>query len=460
MLPSFKPTLSWIKGDMAKDHSRNSSGNPRAAVGPQANKAKQGKSDPTKLDTKESSIQQTSARIQVTPPSPPLSPEEKRATLPKTPCGDGTTTNGQAETNQAERQLPSADAAAVAVSELLGNMTGTLDTLRKTFEVLQIQTERVAALGPMVGAMNDIRLVKSDLTQQHIHQDHRMEQVRTEVQEKVKAHVRESLRPRVPELVAEIVRREVAERVRRELKEKIPERTREQLRAYKMQVLEAKMRLHNSEARRANALIRSSALHEPLKPLLRPLGVPQPPLSPTATTACGSTRATVGGVAPTPPATLKTKAGKHLTVDTAAHGTGEDDAEMPSSSPLFPRDLATLVQLGADEARALVRDYGLVEDVDEEEEAMKASVGKGLRGGSGAGKKGRPVSGLTGLSDASDWAGREGSREDHLNRFMKYIGVGFQVLPAAGRVVTLGGGSGAATIGSPLIERPEWAFVR
>ena len=42
--------------------------------------------------------------------------------------------------------------------------------------------------------------------------------------------------------------------------------------------------------------------------------------------------------------------------------------EEPTASPLFPKDLATLVTLGPDQVRMLVREYGLGGDAGDEEE--------------------------------------------------------------------------------------------
>ena len=319
-----------------------------------------------------------------------------------------------------------------------------------------------------------------------------------------------------------------------------------------------------SEARRHNALIRSSALGEPLKPLLRPLlqvssqpgpttslhpdtshdtdglqGMEKPgakqdkkekggnvrgkhkdPSSTgtasasaaTGTTSHTARQGTRGGgkdatsrlsvntavsvrtsVAVTAfedsPAWESEPSGEGILVDLGIDFSGWD-AVPRTVSPLFPRDVATLVGLSAEEARTLVKEYGLVtEDGGEEQDAEAGSKsendarrgaanGRSAKGGTkGAKTAERPVSG-----DTSSWvnSGLEGSREDDLNRFMRHIGVsllpsrtlyattqlnghifsispagngdqvGFQVLPS----------SAVVGVQSPMVERRVCAFDR
>lgn len=86
------------------------------------------------------------------------------------------------------------------------------------------------------------------------------------------------------------------------------------------------------------------------------------------------------------------------------------DIEPPTPSPLFPRDLTSLIRLGPEEAKALMEDYGLVRvrypttlllpilGEDEEDVEQKPEVFAE-----------EPVV--------------EESREESINRFLSYIGV-------------------------------------
>jgi len=84
----------------------------------------------------------------------------------------------------------------------------------------------------------------------------------------------EHLRGRVYEMVRERVARDVAAQVAQELEEQIPMTLRDEVKDHKRELEEVRRSLHNSEARRANANLRSSNLHEPLRPLLRTNGQP------------------------------------------------------------------------------------------------------------------------------------------------------------------------------------------
>ncbi|KAH8087875.1 hypothetical protein BXZ70DRAFT_875678, partial [Cristinia sonorae] len=235
-----------------------------------------------------------------------------------------------------------------AVEELLGTMKLTLTALGSTFDTLGEQTLHVAALGPAIDANHQISLVRKQLEDQHKRQEARMVEVKAMLKEEVlDPRLQEKLREIASVVVKEIVRREIAERVRKELQEQIPQDMREQAARYKRQLMEVKASLHNSEARRYNALIRSSALDEPLQPLLRPFS--------------------------------------------------KIDLTPPTPSPLFPRDITGLMRLSPNEARTLVRDYGL-EPLTIPETSFVESFET---------RKNEPQS----------------SREEDLNRFMSYIGV-------------------------------------
>lgn len=95
----------------------------------------------------------------------------------------------------------------------------------------------------------------------------------------------------------------------------------------------------------------------------------------------------------------------------------------PTPSPLFPPNLSILVSLGPDEVKALVREYGLTSDNDDDgavdDDDLPLATKREAR-------KARPVSYMTNVSDAGQsWveAGLDGTREDELNKFMRYIGV-------------------------------------
>lgn len=121
--------------------------------------------------------------------------------------------------------------------------------------------------------------------------------------------------------------------------------------------------------------------------------------------------------------------------NTAARGFGRGrgklprlEIEPPTPSPLFPRDLTSLIRLGTEEARALVRDYGLVRvrypkqppqappqapsenALDITTEEIEADDREGQQHLKEVEVVGEPII-------------EEESREESLNRFLSYIGV-------------------------------------
>jgi hypothetical protein len=119
---------------------------------------------------------------------------------------------------------------------------------------------------------------------------------------------------------------------------------------------------------------------------------------------------------PRPPASTPT-------VGKARTGTTVDvELEPPTPSPFFPRDLTSLFCLNSDAARALVREYGLVEDDDVyENQSLDTDSGQG--GGevesSSSGVQQIP----TPTSTTKDPDVDSDSREKNLTRFMVHIGV-------------------------------------
>lgn len=495
------------------------------------------------------------------PPSPPESPKQHRASLSglQTRLPDRNLHVGGSSNRATGAPTPSTaapsihnDPTALAVDDLLGTMKNTLKALASTFGILGDQTIRVASLGPAVDALSQIERVQHELNEKTQQQDREMQDVKARQLETVKEHIREVLRPRVNKIVETCVQKEIEARVHHELTEQIPASLREELLQYRVRVMEARRNLRNSEARRHNALIHSSGLDEPLKPLLRPLHLPvsqdaridpdgtpeasggndkgekdketknkakdeakdrvkdQPedkgkgkgknkskddtgiltPPSTAGSVVSGTTSRTARPDVATSRLSLNT-AVSHPTgtsatatafegppgsaLDAGGVGLGGRDIATPTPSPHFPHTVAALVSMPADQARALAREYGLVGDDDERDDEdgnptpargagpsvrgrRQGGNARGGRGGAQGGRAERPASMATACSDASSWvnAGLAGTREDDLNKFMRYIGVDFQVLPSS--PIAIGGGAGGAMLSSPVVGRRDATF--
>lgn len=207
----------------------------------------------------------------------------------------------------------------------------------------------------------------------------------------------------------------------------------------------------NSEARRHNALIRANSLDEPLQPLLRPPPVPRSewPLSVSIPDAAaeggGSTASAYTDKAPQAvPLTNRVFSDSDAVPSKPSgrgrHGLPRLEIEPPTPSPLFPRDLTSLMRLGQEEARALVKEYGLVRVRYAKKVAqspLSAVAGEaGPQDGTSTGKdkdkqKGKEKEQDQGQDGKKDEDAspqlepiiEEETREESLNRFMSYIGV-------------------------------------
>lgn len=323
------------------------------------------------------------------------------------------------------------------VHELLGTMKLMLGTLGSTFDVLGDQTIKVATLPAAIDAVHQIATVRQQLDDQHKGQEERMMEVKRLLLEEVRNRLYVRLKDTASTIVREIIQREIAERVRKQLQEQVPQSMRDEVIRYKHQIMEVKVSLHNSEARRHNALIRSNSLDEPLRPLLRPppsLDDVFPPLAPSDGDGSETPRPSLSGTAINDPsrpsltidasvdwktATAGRKSAIHGRVArSAATPLSAMDLQDPAPSPRFPRDLGNLTRLSPVETKELMRDYGLVK--------LKQVVHRGNGGGEDTPTVDDPEPEVVQFVEAEE------SQEETLNRFLSYIGVqSFRLAPTA-----------------------------
>ncbi|KAL4244999.1 hypothetical protein ABKN59_002865 [Abortiporus biennis] len=304
-----------------------------------------------------------------------------------------------------------------AVTELLDTMKSTVGAVGATLDVLGNQTMKIASLVPAIDANNQISTVTKHVSDHYAKQEKKMEEVKDLFKKELSnTQLQERLKKVALVYAQEVIRREIAERVRKELEQQVTQDMREQVAQYQRRILEIRTLLQNSEARRHNAAIRSSNLEEPLKPLLRPLP-PSPTLADLPSTPSSGKTIVNDPLSPANQPLPKTTRPNDRTQQKAQQRNSippkpelaelviennprtmirEMDLVPPTPSPLFPRNLSSLMKMGVDDAKALVSEYGL-------------------------------HSGSPPVASARE-SGQE-SREEILNRFMSHIGVGFQLVP-------------------------------
>ncbi|KZS87193.1 hypothetical protein SISNIDRAFT_419953 [Sistotremastrum niveocremeum HHB9708] len=158
------------------------------------------------------------------------------------------------------------------VGELLEVMKQTLSSLGATFDSLGEQTARVAAIGPAMESAHQINHLRRQLQVQDRKQEERITELKILLRDVLKEQIIEHLRGHVYAMIREQVAQQVRDQVEFQLREQIPQKLRDQVREHKRQIAEVRKSLHNSEARRANSLLRSNHLLEPLHPLVRSTG--------------------------------------------------------------------------------------------------------------------------------------------------------------------------------------------
>lgn len=284
-----------------------------------------------------------------------------------------------------------------------------------------------------------VEQLKSRLEEQITQQKAEVEELRLTLEHRIREAVEEKIRSQLQNMIRDTIQQQIEEKVQQQvglqiisqprllssyilqLSVQIPADLRQQVILHQRQILEVKTSLHNrlenmnrllenkinldlySEARRYNAL--QTFPNARLRPLLRPL--PTPEQSPVilisrASSMGNSTLATPAtafphGPAPTP-------------IRRSRSGLQVSETVPPTPSRFFPRDLSSLFALSQEDARRLLRDYGL-------SSATASPINENPK------PRGLPSVDEESLSDSEK--GNEGT-EAHaqdMNVFMKHIGV-------------------------------------
>ncbi|GJE91454.1 hypothetical protein PsYK624_076040 [Phanerochaete sordida] len=355
---------------------------------------------------------------------------------PKSPDARSPATNVAPLDTEFEHDPPATDAVVSkdlgVVDELLGTMRQMLETLGATADTLGEQTIKVATLPAAMAAVQQIASAKEELDLHQRQQEENMLAFKQLLLDEVRSRLYARLKDTASAIVKEVIQKEIAERVRKQLREQIPQSMRDEVLRYKHQIMEVQVSLHNSEARRHNALIRSNSLDEPLRPLLRPPPSLDDIFPRDASSSDGRpTPQAVGS--PDPASALPVSPGarrrKSLgNVQGRRARLSVLDLDTPTASPLFPRDLAALARLDGSTTRELMRDYGLVKTRRVPRQVLRRRVPDDPFLDYAPPSPQEPLAeeGVVELVEEDE------AREETLNRFLQFIGVTFRVVPTAG----------------------------
>ncbi|KAG8849984.1 hypothetical protein FRB96_000589 [Tulasnella sp. 330] len=200
------------------------------------------------------------------------------------------------------------------MKELLGVMTSTLGTLGQTLDTLKDQSDRVAVLGPQMDSAHQIHQLRRAMRAQEKKQDLRVEDLTHLIKDVLKEEIAQMLEAEINELIADEIKLQIEEQVKAQLTDMGLDKIEAQAKQGEKQVKDVRVALINSDSRTTNSKLRANNLDDCLAVLLKPDG---------------------------------------------------------EESELFPQELRTLFGYNNETAKALVRDYGLVES-DQREENLNA----------------------------------------------------------------------------------------
>lgn len=353
-----------------------------------------------------------------------LSPFATPPTSPSSPSTDPTDTDPtmQSFTDQTQTILNpniSADDIIskdiVAIADIFATMKKTLLVMTNAFDRLGIQSEKFTSLSLDIKAVEQRNQVHKALKDQIMRQKEEIEVLGDHLKTKIKEAVQEKIKAQLHDIVKASIGEKVKEKVDHELSIQVPEDLRQQIVEHRRQILEIKTNLHNSEARRYNACLRSSSTAH-LRPLLRPL--PTPEQSPTIiVTEVSALNSPVSASVPS----IRAPAPTPIKRSTSNSFNRTHSLETVSPSPLFPRDLKSLFKLGAEDARILLRQYGLVSGAPSPTTPRPPALG-----GLASVNENESTSGS---SDAHNEAVDDACHVQDMNKFMAHIGVPFLMIP-------------------------------
>ncbi|KAF8514643.1 hypothetical protein BU17DRAFT_77019 [Hysterangium stoloniferum] len=159
-----------------------------------------------------------------------------------------------------------------AVQDILMTMKGALSALGMTFDSLGEQTSKVAALGPALENAQQINILRGHIQQQDLRQEAKIDEIKVLLKDVLQHEIVDHLRGKVAEHINDQIEEQVRAQVEHQLTHHIPVTLQDQVDEHKRQLEDVKRALHNSESRRANSLLRSNHLGDPLHSLLMTSG--------------------------------------------------------------------------------------------------------------------------------------------------------------------------------------------
>jgi len=173
------------------------------------------------------------------------------------------------------------------IGELFNGVRLSVAALTQAFDKLQPTPSPNAdpsAPAPTVdpaSTKQQIHNLRKQLVAQDKTQEEHINKIKALIREVLIDQISDQFRKHLRELVREQVGETVRERVAAQLANQVPTGLAQEMSLHRDQMQVVKQGLHNAEARRTNALIRSTRLSDPLSPLLKEDGFPSTAFPPT-----------------------------------------------------------------------------------------------------------------------------------------------------------------------------------
>ncbi|PPQ66311.1 hypothetical protein CVT24_007308 [Panaeolus cyanescens] len=305
----------------------------------------------------------------------------------------------------------------LAIADLFATMKKTLLVMTNTFSQLGNQAESMISQCHDIKAAEQLKVIQASLEKQIRKQEEDIANLRSGLQAKIKQAIEDKMKKELYALVRDKVHQQIQEKVSQELARQIPAELPEQVTSHRQQVREVKVTIHNTEARHYNATLRSEK-NARLRPLLRPL--PTPEQSPVIMISRSSSLDNSSKL-PTP-LTAYPRAPAPTPIKRTSSNKFRSSLEPIPSTPstLFPADLKALFDLGPEDTKRLLRDYGL-------SSAMTPTVPKG-KGLPGVQEEDDITNALEGANEVDEHDQLAAHAKD-MNTFMAHIGVPYLMIP-------------------------------
>ncbi|KAI0820993.1 hypothetical protein BC629DRAFT_1587331 [Irpex lacteus] len=150
------------------------------------------------------------------------------------------------------------------VNETIALMKASLGNLGQVFDTIGQQTTQMIQIGGELETTQHLNKVRKEMEESDRKQEAQIEEIKVLLENALQHEIIEHLRGLIEAGVMEQIDEIVKEQVATEMPRLIPRSLQDEVAHHRRQLEDVQRALHNSESRRANALLRTTKLTEPL----------------------------------------------------------------------------------------------------------------------------------------------------------------------------------------------------